>query len=301
MSSSSPMQRAIEALLEVLQDQLPAAPPAPLPAHSVSIVSVTERAVGIGDRRGTEVRAAFPLLALKGIRLDTVARFQLWAAEPANLDSMIDALHASLGGSSTELRTRGFLQLAAVTTSLAENIQLLNAWRKTADYRILFEFNYEEVDGAESLIARIPVSINDVFGESMLITDEMVRWDDVEAASLEVRGGARRPFEVKSVSILAFLPDGWDGDGVTISTQVGGVVRDLSFPSVRAFRDSFDLEPETESVTLGENLYRAGHLDFPNPDFPDPVILSRGGDLFRISYSAPSFDSEAVVYLRVLR
>src|ERR1041385_3132547 len=63
----------------------PAAPPAPappastpLPPNSVTIVSLRERPVGLGDRRGNETRASFAAVALLGGRLEAVVRFQLW-------------------------------------------------------------------------------------------------------------------------------------------------------------------------------------------------------------------------------
>lgn len=302
MSSSPPMQQAIDAMLETLESYIPPPEPAStLPAHSVSVESVTERAVGIGERRGTETRGGFPILALKGVRLDAVARFQFWGSGPSGVDSLTEDLQNNIGAAADSLRASGFLRLSRATTSLAEHIAALNAWRKAADYRVLYEFNYEEPDGAESLIARIPIDIDSAFGESMLITDEMVRWDDVEAPALEVQGSVGRPFRVGSLSILAFLPDGWDGGVVTISALVGGVLRERAFASVRAFRDAFDLEPETEQVALGGNPYRAGRMQFPNADFPDPIILARNGDLFRIRYAVPAFDSDAVLYLRLRR
>jgi len=43
-------------------------------------------------------------------------------------------------------------------------------------------------------------------------------------------------------------------------------------------------------------------MDFPNPLFPAPVVLSGEADVFRVSYQAPEakFDSAAVLYLRAV-
>jgi hypothetical protein len=309
-------------MLDDLQKYLEPGEPNPLPAPAVSVVSATERTVGLGHRRGTEPCGSFAIVALKGGRLDAVVRFQCWASDPEGVDLKIKALHERLLQARDTLwvpRPRDgwstrFLRLAAEGASLAEHIPSLNAWRKTADYRALYEFHYEDADGAESLIARIPIAIDDEYGESTVVTDEMVRWDSWKAPTLEVHGGVRHVFHVGALSILAYLPDGWNGKGVTVSVSVGGIVRTQPFESVRQFRDAFDLEKEEgeeeklKMVTLGTKPYVAGRMVFPNTDFPDPIVLKGGEDVFRVRYADPDegFRSEdgeetdAVVYLRVL-
>jgi hypothetical protein len=311
MSSSTPVEQALNSMVDLLRGFLPVIlppqpgdpppPDPPPPAPSLSIVTVSEQAVGLSNRRGTEMRGAFPAVALKGVRLDALIRFQLWATEPGNADRLISELQARLQGASPDLRAAGFLKVGGEQTSLAEEIASLNAWRKTFDYRVLYEFHYRDDDEANSLIARIPIAINGEFNEFTLVTDEMVRWDKEDAPDLRIIG-RRRPTRVRAVSILAFLPATWDGDKVSISVSMGGNVRDKKFATVREFVQSFTLEPETPGrplVVLGGNKYVAGEIGFPNADFPDPVILG-AGDVFEITYASPKFDSEAVVYLKVL-
>lgn len=305
MSSSTPVEQALNAMMDFLKEYLPVVvmPPNPgdPPLPSLSIVTVTEQAVGFGNRRGTERRGVFPAVALKGVRLDALVRFQLWATDPADVDTLISQLQGRLQGDGPQLRAAGFLKTGGEQTSIAEEIASLSAWRKTFDYRVLYEFHYRDEDDATSLIARIPVDINGEFNEFMLVTDELVRWDEHETAALRI-AGRRRPLSVRAVSLLAFLPLAWDGDKVTISVSIRGNVQKKEFSSVREFFDAFTLEPETPErplAVLNGNQYSAGQMDFPNADFPDPVILGTG-DSFEINYASPPFDSEAVVYLKVL-
>jgi hypothetical protein len=306
-------------MLDVLDDFLsvvlppppgppPPPPPSSLPARSLSLVSVTERTVGLGNRRGTDTVGPFAVLALKGVRLEAIVRYQFWGTGPAETDALVSALQGQLGAASTQLRTRGFLHIAAENSSLAEHVASLGFWRRTADYRVLFEFHYQDADGAESLIARIPIDIDSTFKDSTSVTDEMTRWDDVEAPELFVRRKRARTLTVNELTLLAHLPDGWNGKPVTMTVIIEGATTAHIFTSAREFTDAFTPEPEAGPVMLGGKDYREGSMKFPNPIFPFSITLSGDEDVFSITYNAPKFandsdvniPSEAVVYLRVL-
>ena len=145
-------------------------------------------------------------------------------------------------------------------------------------------------------------------GEITTVTDEIVRWDDQGTPNLEVHGGAGRVYQIHALTILAFLPAGEDGESVTISSSFGGVDRSQSFPTLRAFRDAFDLEMEGnvfKTVDLGGRSYFAGRMDFPNPSFPEPLVMEDLDDSFEVQYLPASADDNklsenAVVYLRLL-
>jgi hypothetical protein len=301
-----PITQAISGMLNALRDAaeltgLPVPPP-PLPPATVSMVRVSEQIVGLGSRLGNETRGTFPVVALRGVRLDAVVRFQLWANALGIVETAIDELHGKLLSAKPFLQANGFLRLIVDDTPMAEYISPLDAWRKTTNYRVLYEFPYEEADGAESLIARILINLNGEHGESTVVTDEITRWDDQDAPALEVRRSTDLLLHIHTLVILAFLPDGWNGEGVIISTVINGIPREQTFDSVRSFLQAFTLE--SEAVELGGNAYRAGHLVFPNAAFPEPIILRGNDDRFRVSYAAPRFENGAiapVVYLRVQR
>ena len=79
--------------------------------------------------------------------------------------------------------------------------------------------------------------------------------------------------------------------------------RERKFASLREFCSAFDLEKEdgkVRTVDLGGKPYIVGRLAFPNINFPNPMAFKSGNEYFCVSYSAPPFDSDAVVYLRLL-
>lgn len=299
MSSAPSMDQVLNDMLEALKEYLP--------QSSVSIVSLKERSLALGNSRGMQRLASFDARELKGGRLEAVIRYQLTGSDPDALETEIAALHGRLLAAKKELWTAGVLRFAAEETSPTEHIPDMNAWRKIADYNVLYEFHYNDAGGAESLITRIPVSIDGLYNESTLIEGEIVRWDNTATPALEVKGNGSQALAVKAIFMLAFLPGAWDGSEVIISANIGGQNQNKNFENVRKFRDAFEWikgekwpEVKTyETVELGGKNYIPCSLAFPNPFFPDPLVLKRKDDFFRISYSSPSFDSDAVLYLRL--
>ena len=205
----------------------------------------------------------------------------------------------------TSFGSAGVLRLTAEGTSLSENVSGLNAWRKTADFRTLYEFQYADEDG-EGLIARIPIHINADYDENTIVAgavNEMVRWDRKAAPTLTLSGVQGRVRRVDGLSILAFVPEGWQGSQVTLTAIIGGTPQERIFASVREFLASFELAKEGDksaTVYLQGDPFVRGDLVFPNAHFPDPMLLRGGEDIFQIRYGAQAFDGNAAVYLRVL-
>ena len=296
--------QVLTAMLDALDDFLtpPVLPPGGgLPPPGLSVVSVSERTVGLGNRRGTDLVGPFAVLSLKGVRLEAVVRFQYWANDPAGADALVTGLHGRLAAGASVLRTAGFLQVAAAGAALAAPADTF--WRATADYRVLYEFHYQDADGAESLLSRIPIDIENEVAPHVITTvsDDMVRWDNEGAPDLVVRRKRARFFRLDALSLLAFLPAGWDGVRVVMElTPPNPAQPPRFFDTVRDFVAAFTAEPDV--VVFGGQTYVAGRMQFPNPLFPAPILLSGGADTFKVRYLAAEskFDSAAVVYLRAL-
>jgi hypothetical protein len=75
------------------------------------VTRVAERALAIGNRRGTERRGSFAVAALKGGRLDAVVRFQFMANEPDAVDAAVEELHKRLLADRDKLWAAGFLRV----------------------------------------------------------------------------------------------------------------------------------------------------------------------------------------------
>jgi len=326
-SAPSPAQ-ILSDMLDILRNYLPSPEPS-LPTPGVSTVSVKQRPVGIGNWRGTERRGPLAEISLKGGRLDTVVRFQLWANTVSGADGIIDTLHSDLLTDSSQLWINGFLRLESIETSPAEFIGgSINAWRKTTDYKILYEYHYSDLDGAESIIARIPIHSDpeerdSPERETTLVTDELSRWDDLRTPSLDVSATAKTKIRIYGFASLAYLPSPWPGNPVivarlqrnvstpptsypTLAEFHAAVTRKVNpnlhaqiiFPSLSDFLAAFD--SAGDSFGLGDwdengtpDTYEPGALEFD-----PPLVLDSSNDLLRVSYQGAAFDSKAVVYLR---
>lgn len=309
------------AMLKVLSSYLPAPAP-PLPAPNVAVVSMGGLPAGLGYHRGSATTGAFAVVDLKAVRLDAVARFQLWASAPTQADDALAALNAKLMADRDPLWAQGFLRLTLENTSSADPVPVINAWRKSADYRILYEFPYQDSDDAESLIAEIPANIDTILNETMIITDEATRWDNLAAPPLLVRGR----FGVGSLSALTFVPGPTPTGTVTLTRSFDGAPgaptpyatlaaflaavagpnapdrhARFTFVSLNAFLTAF--AAAGEPVTMGD-WDADGVPDKYNPlalAVDPPIELPRTADRFEVAYQIPPFDKVGVVYIRAMR
>lgn len=308
-------------LLKTLEGFLPKPADDSLPDPSVSVVSITERTVGLGNRVGTETRGSFAVAALKGSRLDAVVRFEVWANQPDEVNDAIALLHERLLSPTAKatLRAAGVLRLAAAETSLAEFDFTLNAWTKTCDYKVLYEFSFQDTDGAESLIARIPINLNSEFQESTVVTDSMVRWDNQSAPKLVLRGRSK----IARLSALVYLPGAVPSGSVTLTRTFNGAVgAPTTYPTLAAFLNAIASSNPTNrheqvifpslSAFLTEFAVTGDPIalgDWDNDSVPDqyqskvlsfePAIrLMSASDRLELAHAENSLNQVAVVYLQ---
>jgi len=317
-STSMPsLDQVIARIREIFDDYRLLTPPPPgLPDPMLSFASVTERSVGIGSRIGNEPLGAFGMSALKGIRLEVVLRFQLWANSMGDTDTAVQNLIARLLANRDALREKGVLRLSL--KNLGESASNdPNAWWQTADFTVLYEEPFVDNDGAESLIAQIPVKINSDFNETMTLTDAMMRWDDKDAAPpLVVRG----PLQIAVLSALYFHPGPEPTGTVTLRRTFDGVV---GLPSAPADFDAFlaaitdPVNPDRNAelvfnsltdflaqfsatgdpVELGEAAALAQY-ELQALEINPPITLPLVTDRFEIVYEHQQFNQPAVLYLR---
>ncbi len=327
IGATKALDQAVADMFAALGGHLPPAPVS-LPAPTVTLVSLDERLLGLGNRRGHERIGSLATIALKGGRFEAVVRFQLWGTTTTAVDNLAGDLQTSLAAARETLWSAGFLKLTLKDTGLAENISALSAWRKTVDYQVLYEYHFSDLDGAESLIARIPIHADqeERFSparETTVVTDHLVRWDEGAAAALEIRGNGRRPRRIGGFAILAYLPAPWSGTQVTLARlETDNPAAPTTYPSLVDFLTAIthpsapDRHAEVVFATLADLLaaFTVAGPTIPlgdwdedgNPDgyvpatlsFSQPVTLDQGNQLFRVSYQDPAFDTPAVVYLR---
>lgn len=321
-----------------------AAPPTTpngVPDPALALVEMKERSVGLGEMRGNETRGPLPSVALKGGRLDALVRFELWAADVSGVDAAADTVRSNLLTNLDALRAKGFLKLAAADTSSAERLSTgltSAAWRKTAAYRVLFEFHYQDTSGATGLITRIPVT-SDPDGngpddrETHVVTGPAVRWDTETAPLWRLRGPAR----FSRLSALAYVPGAPPEGQVTVLRTYRGApglpaahasldallaAVDVTGAAERHAQVTFDrlvpgppaqtalldgFTPTGDEVVLG-NWEKA--LDPSDPDVnPDTYVISSrdlapalvlpgAEDVLEISFEHQSFAPIAALYLK---
>jgi hypothetical protein len=316
------LDQAIDDLLEELEAFLPAPAP-PLPDPSVFLVSMTERSVGLGGTRGLERRGAFGVVELRGVRVDAVVRFQLWGADAAAAATAGRTLEAALAANRDSLWTRHFLRIALSDASFPAPAPGGGAFGVVVEYRVLYEHPIQDTGGAQSLIARIPVESDPEERESLAretttVTDELVRWDDLGAAPLVVRG----PRAVARLASLDFVAGPQPTGAVTLTRTFDGAPPPTAFPSLAAFHDAVAgtdpperngrvafvspadlfaaLTPLGPPLGLGDwnldgvlDAYQARELVLD-----PPIVLPRAADRLELEHANPALDQMAVVYLR---
>lgn len=301
---------------------------------TVTLTSVSEQSVGLGNRRGSDTRSTFSVVELKGIRLNALAKFELSGTDQAAANTAISNLNKKLIGDRDKLWAGGVLRLALETTSEAIEVSTTPSnprWRKQADYRILFEHRYEDNDDAGGLIAQICiVSKQEVDGslatERMTVTDEMTRWDRCKAPPLTVRGR----LVIENLSALAYVDEGPSGIITLTRTFEGASGMPVTyltlgefFAAVRgtspvdrhaqvilasleeflAALPSQDAEiPQGAEIMLsngekGENDQQVAYKPKVLKIVP-PVYLPTPADSFEVKFQDTALDKKAVVYLR---
>jgi hypothetical protein len=323
-SKPSLTTKVLGAMITALEGFLPAAQvlSPPVPAPSLSLIGLQERSVGLGQRVGTELRGPFSVSALKGIRLEAVMRYQVWANTAADAELSLQQLIKRLLGERDSLRAAGFLRLALNSAGASENVDT-DVWRGAAEFMVLYEFPFVDSDGADSLIARIPINIDGEVVESTTVSDEMTRWDNLLSPPLILRGRLR----IGGLSTLAFRPGNIPAGVVTLRRTFDGAsgpppthpdlptflaaVTDpdnparegqVSFASLTDFLAKFSTAGG--AVTLGDwdgNTVPDGYQSLALP-FEPTVALPSAADRFEITYqiTVPSLDA-VVVYLRATR
>ncbi|MEE8583562.1 MAG: hypothetical protein V3T83_01795 [Acidobacteriota bacterium] len=333
-----PLDNAGRELLEILAEHLPARSGS-LPDHSLALAEVNEKTVGLGSLRGVDRRVVFNLAELKGLRLDALIRFQLWFEEPGQAEVGLNNLNLSLMNERDGLRATGVLRLKLESSSPPERVAPIEGWRIVANFRVLYEHHYQDSGGAESLIAQIPIGCELEEGvlQTTTVTDEIVRWDKLDAPALQVTGASAR--RIGGLAVLRHPPSGPTSGEVTLarldlaSGQAPSLAGSLMefvqrvtdqenpatnirfsdsleqflqaepFFAARERRQDGEAEPAAEiRIELGDRDKDglADEYGLRLLPFGSPLKLPRPEDVFRLKAQFDP-DSDAVLYIRASR
>lgn len=313
-----PLNEVITEMLGHLEEKLDALPFEP----TVRLLTVRERPVGLANWRGVEIFGSLVPVSLKGGRLEASVRFDAPGDDANGAEAAALALHGTLLSARGDLRKRGFLRLDGADFSLPEKDEAGSSWHKAISYRVLYEYQYQDVDGSRSFITRIPARVDREEADSpdretALVTGRVVRWQREEAdqeipqpPTLVVRG----PTSILGLRVAAFLPDtpaagvvllrtfdGAAGAPVTAATLQELATKDHIHKTYASLADFLaELTAPADSVELADLSGDPGSYDLQTFTFgPAPLALPRSIDRLEISTSASGWvGSSAVVYLR---
>lgn len=284
-----------------------------VPPNRARLLSVRERPVGLANWRGVEVFGSSVPVILKGGRLEAGVLFEVTGNQVQQAEDAALALHGQLLAHRDTLRTSGFLKIDGPDFSLPE-VDDTNVWHKTVSYKVLYEYQYRDVDGTASFITRIPVDVDPEEAgspdrESLLITGPVARWDREGTPALAIRGRGTIP-RLTLVSFLPVVPgipvellrtfDGASGPppaAASLQDLAGNNHVRRSYASLIDFLADFPAVVDTVELTdLDGNpaTYQLRTFTFePELHLPRPV------DRFEITTSAGAWGgSGAVLYLR---
>ncbi|HET6233023.1 MAG TPA: hypothetical protein VFE05_23300 [Longimicrobiaceae bacterium] len=309
--------QAVHDMLRELKEKVLQDPP-PTPQSSVAAVSARERSVGVGNRKGVDVRDGFVPGEVFGGRVEALVRFELWTNAPAGLAPLTTGVQERLRTRRDELRQLGFLRLSLADTTPAEPVGA--DWRQSVLAEVLYEYEYRDADDSESLIVAIPVDVEEP-PDAMRITGRLARWDQLRAPPLAVRG----PAAVQGIGVLAFVPAAAPAGGVTVTRTFDGAAGAPGpFTDPAAFRASVTGPvPATRHARLafatlqdfldaadpaGAALVMGDWDEDSSPDSYDARLLDMGpgirlasaADRLEVAFAAAALDQTAVLYLRPL-
>ena len=284
-----------------------------VPPNRARLLSVRERPVGLANWRGVEVFGSTVPVILKGGRLEAGVLFEVSGNQPQQVEDAALVLHGQLLTHRDTLRTAGFLKIDGPDFSLPAEDES-NVWHKTVSYKVLYEYQYRDVDGTASFITHIPADVDPEEAgspdrESLLITGRVVRGDREGTPSLAVRGRGGVP----GLTLVAFLPDTPGAavellrtfDGASGAPAVAATLQDLA--SAAHIRRSYasladflaDFPPSTDTVELSDLDGNPATYELRTFTFGPELHLPRPADRFEITTSAGAWGgSDAVLYLR---
>jgi len=269
-NATPPFAEVLAGLVSGLASQL-ASLPAPVP--TIAVTEATPRPVGLSNLVGLDNPGGLQFATIKGGRLEVGLQVGVEAGDAAGADAALLAAHATLLDRRPHLRALGFLRFEPGVLAPVEPSP--GGFRRTGSYRALYEYRYRDVDGAASLIARIPVDSDldsplgalDASGhEAWVVTGPLVRWDREGQPALRVRG----PGRLLRFAAVAYVPGAPPPVAVTLTRTFTGALgaptaaaslaeladpaahghATLTFPTLADFLAVF--AAATEEVELGD-------------------------------------------------
>ncbi|HEU4881764.1 MAG TPA: hypothetical protein VFT45_05950 [Longimicrobium sp.] len=320
---------AVTAMIGRLNTFLPPDGVPPRPA-SMTVLEASERPVGVGNVQGNVERGPLAVLGVRGGRVQARVRYDLRADTPHDAAAAVNLLQQKVRAARLDPLLpwiHDFLVLEPDGGVPAAPMGAGEGWRQSVEFRVLFEYRYEDPEEAGSLIVRIPVELRGEQHEDDTVTRELTRWDREAAPPLVLRG----PRTVGRLTLLSFtggIPSGqvvvrrtFDGAppatprgsmasfAASVLGPAGGRNEQVTLASVQSLLNAFAVAgADVMLARLGNppNLPPQGVPAAFTPRTLDAlrgVRLQTATDRLEIRYAAAKFPagSNAVVYLGTAR
>jgi hypothetical protein len=311
----------LAAMLSAFQPLVPAQV-AGLPKPSLAMARAEMRNAGIGNYVGSTGHGSIVATDQQAVRVRATMRFTLWGFVAFDVDDAVTALTSNILTKRSDLAAQGFLKLSFDGSSPPEETKQPIAWRRFADYDVLYEFPYEDVGGASGLIHPIQ-SQEAATGAGWNVLGDLGRWDDQETPVFSIRGQSI----ITELAALTFFAD-------PLHPPTGSVTITRTFDGAPAPADAGTLVQFLANITNASAPARNQFVSFASPSallaqfvsdgapiamgdrnndgipesyvpthvvFPAPLVMTSVTDRFELSYSQAKFDQTGVLYLRVVR
>lgn len=331
---------AVAGMLSHLTSFLPVAVP-PVPQSTLALVEAAERPVGVGAFSGNVERGPLAVLGMRGGRVEGRVRFDLHAATPGDAAAAALLLQQKVRDARLDTLKPWMRDFVVLEPAGGDPAALLapDHWRQGVEYRVLYEFRYEDPEDAGGLIVRIPVEVRGEQHEDALVTRDLTRWSAVDAPPLRARGARA----IGTLTALAFEGPAFPAGPVTLAVTTegagpangradllafavavvgGGRNDEVVFGDVAALLAAFTADGADVTLADGEGkpaaylplALRGPPVVFPAP--PSPISLLAGvrlarGEAVEVRYRNPALlpgkpqhfppASKSVVYLRAGR
>ncbi|MFL5539934.1 MAG: hypothetical protein ACJ8J0_13120 [Longimicrobiaceae bacterium] len=230
---------AVAAMVDHLKHFLPPAGNPPRPA-SLAVLEAAERPVGVGNFQGNVERGALAVLGVRGGRVQARVRYDLRADTPHEAAAAVEELQRQVRAARLDpLLTwiHEFLVLEPDGGEPASPLGQGEGWRQGVEYRVLFEYRYEDLEDAGSLIVRVRVELEGEHHEHDAVTRDLTRWDDTGAPPLRIRG----PRAIGPLGALVHPATGLpDGRVTLLRTHDGAAGQPSDHPNLGAFRTAVE-------------------------------------------------------------
>jgi hypothetical protein len=211
--------QAVGEMIDHLKAFLPAPGNPPFPS-TLTVLEAAERPVGVGNFQGNVERGPIAVLGVRGGRVQARVRYDVRGATAQAAALAVQQLQEQVRAARLDPAKRDFLVLEPDGGDPAVPMGENEGWRQGVEYRVLYEYHYEDPEDAGSLIVRVRLDLRGEHHEDDAVTRDLTRWDRFGAPPLRVRG----PLTITALSALVHPGGGFPPGRVTVLRTHDGAV-----------------------------------------------------------------------------